>query len=371
MALNNLCRSLIVYGSYIPGGKNHNQLSDLPGEWLKGKILGCCQVSPDDLALGKTEIEAWVLHFSDCQAQMFTPEWDLQKRRLHQRWTTLDQRMGESWARYSMRWWPEGADPIVGQNGMRVLNIYVPLKNFPFLANQDDVPAPEDADNLELLWQRQKSGERHYDSCHFISLIKDSQERQWPELFGDLPNASSFLKKLHQLFQDHRLQNGSLLKFGESEFFGYVVPLERNRRSPEDLIELSRRKVSLYCELLALDDSEDAIAARKSFQTLKYEFVACLEDEETVNWDDPGVYALERIEDVYHSLLDFSIPWISSLSEACYGLTADKDIQAWLMNSWHRSSFDFSSVYELWKAGASFKIRSSQCLVYEVEGREA
>lgn len=141
MEPNNLCSSLIVYGSYGPGGKNHHIFSDLPGEWVKGKIVAT-KVGADEIAPGETEvIRAWAISFSDCNAKMFTPEWDEQRALLHERWQQLDCRMGEQWARGSRRWWPDKSKwwkpdrslPEVGKNGMIAVNIYLPVKNFPYL----------------------------------------------------------------------------------------------------------------------------------------------------------------------------------------------------------------------------------------------
>ncbi|MGH1542031.1 MAG: immunity 22 family protein [Arenicella sp.] len=133
MEPNNLCRSLIVYGSYAPGGVNHNIFSDLPGEWVKGKIVAAI-IGPDEIAPGETDItEAWMMTFSDCNAEMFTPEWDKQEALLHSRWQQLDHRMGEQWARDSRRWWPDESEPEIANNGMVVVNIYLPVKTFQYL----------------------------------------------------------------------------------------------------------------------------------------------------------------------------------------------------------------------------------------------
>jgi hypothetical protein len=133
MEPNNLCQTLIVYGSYAPGGSNHHLFSDIPGEWIQGKIVAT-SMGPDEIGPGENElITAWKITFSDCTAEMFTPDWDEQKKLLYDRWLLLDQRMGAGWARGSRRWWPAENEPVVGQNGMIVVNIYLPSRHFPYL----------------------------------------------------------------------------------------------------------------------------------------------------------------------------------------------------------------------------------------------
>ncbi len=83
MTPNNLCNSLIVYGSYAPGGPNHLVLADLPGEWRKGKIIAELIDPPDGIGPEEGDpTEAWVITFDDCHAEIFTPQWDAQKRLL-------------------------------------------------------------------------------------------------------------------------------------------------------------------------------------------------------------------------------------------------------------------------------------------------
>lgn len=150
MEPNNLCNTLITYGSYAPGGSNHHLFSDLPGEWIQGKILAT-SIATDEIGPGEGDIiEAWTITFSDCTAEMFTPEWEVQEKLLYDRWQELDRRIGAGWGRDSRRWWPSGSAPTVGQNGMIVVNIYLPLKHFPYLTSVEEPLKPFRQETLDI-----------------------------------------------------------------------------------------------------------------------------------------------------------------------------------------------------------------------------
>lgn len=134
MEPNNLCCSLIVYGFHAPGGEKHHVFSELPGEWLKGKVPAVSLDPTMNASVQAAYTEAWLIHFSDCNAKMFTPEWEQQKALLHNRWQELDCKLGAGWARNSIRWWPFESVPEVGKNGMLAVNIYLPLEKFPHLS---------------------------------------------------------------------------------------------------------------------------------------------------------------------------------------------------------------------------------------------
>jgi len=112
---NNLCCSLIVYGFHAPGGEKHHVFSELPGEWLKGKVPAVSLDPTMNASVQAAYTEAWLIHFSDCNAKMFTPEWEQQKALLHNRWQELDCKLGAGWARNSIRWWPFESVPEVGK----------------------------------------------------------------------------------------------------------------------------------------------------------------------------------------------------------------------------------------------------------------
>lgn len=150
MEPNSLCKTLITYGSYSPGGNKHHLLSDLPGEWVKGKLVAE-SIAVDVIGPSERDIiEAWKIEFSDCHAEMFTPEWDTQRELLYNRWRDLDQRFGTGWGRGSMRWWPKDAEPVVGQNGMIVVNVYLPLKYFPYLKSVEEPLKPFGQEVLDI-----------------------------------------------------------------------------------------------------------------------------------------------------------------------------------------------------------------------------
>jgi hypothetical protein len=150
MEPNNLCSSLIAYGSYAPGGNNHHLFSDLPGDWVRGRIVATA-IGNDELGPGERDmIEAWTIEFKDCTAEMFPPEWENQEKQLYDRWQELDRGIGAGWGRGSMRWWPANSDPIVGQNGMIVVNVYLPLNHFPYLTSVEEPLKPFRQEVLDI-----------------------------------------------------------------------------------------------------------------------------------------------------------------------------------------------------------------------------
>jgi len=165
-AVNNLCGSLIVYGTYAPGGPNHHIFSRLPGVWRKGMILASLPAPPDGIGCEEDqedqEVEAWVIEFSSSWSVVGTPEWDQEKRALYDQWMALDEAMGEDWARDTLRWWPEGSQPS-STEGMIVVNAYLPLKYFPRLRVRYDAPSPDESEDQFLMWNQVKTGERCYE----------------------------------------------------------------------------------------------------------------------------------------------------------------------------------------------------------------
>jgi hypothetical protein len=360
MTVNNACNTLIVYGSYVPGAENHSVFSTLPGEWKKGKILCGLIDPPDGIGPGENdEVEAWTIEFSDCQAELFTPEYEQQKRLLHDRWTALDRGMGHGWARSQSRWWPEGSDPVVGANGMIVVNIYVPLKNYPYLADQEDVPSPDEEDDLHGMWSQVKARSKRYDSSLFISLIKDATPDQYGELFGDLPGGDEFISKLLRFYRDHRKGSGNLLWDGESESFSlYVCPLEKHALTPDDLIDLVRADVANRAALLrtaGLDNEAESVEA------LTFAFGR---PHPAQSVDETAADALDQAEDIISESQVVDDHWIYCLAEACYGIAASYVLARWLMSHWYRVDFDFEPTYGIWKAGGGYEVSGDTCHVY-------
>lgn len=372
-APNNICRVLIVYGSYAPGGDNHELVSHLPGEWKKGKILANMIHPPDDIGPGEDhEIEAWTIQFSDCQAELFTAEWEAQERLLYERWTALDTAMGETWARDQRRWWPEGKEPVVAANGMIVVNIYLPLKNVPYLANRDDVPAPDEAHDIRRLWQQQKSGEKSYEEYEFIALIKDARVHELDSLFGDLTNAKPFIRKLKTFFQDHELHDGSvLLTPNQTGCYLYVCPLERNALPREKLLQLARDKIALLQGILRTEKKDkEAQAAADTLAGLTFEWGSAPGKNAEIDWDEPANGAMEIFGDLCLSLGPINEPWDTAIGEACYGIAASYELRSWFLSSWNDDQPDLGAVYEFWKAGGDFRFEDGKCIVYEVERRK-
>ncbi len=192
MEPNNICRALIVYGSYAPGGENHHLVADLPGKWQQGQILAT-QIGADELASGESDIvDAWMIEFSDCNAGMFTPEWEAQKILLLERWKQLDLRMGEQWARTTRRWWPEShaqkpSELEAGKNGMVVVNIYLPVKHFSYLPSAISTHQSFGLKTFDIWLGNFESSECHqsYFEEHYseddspISEFADDQYETW------------------------------------------------------------------------------------------------------------------------------------------------------------------------------------------------
>jgi hypothetical protein len=360
MAVNNICSTLIVYGSYVPGGKNHCIFSDLPGEWVKGKILCDLKQPPDGIGPGENqEVEAWTIEFSDCQAELFTPEWETQKRLLHKRWTGLDRTMGEGWARDQCRWWPAGSDPVVGKNGMIVVNIYVPLKFYPYLRNRDDMPSPDEQDDIFGMWHQVKAGKKRYERSLFLGLIKDAAPDQYAELFGDLPGGSEFIEKLSCFYHEHRKGSGNLLLDGESEYFSlYVCPLEKHAVAEDALIRLAKADVANRASLLRASGRHDEA---NSLESLTFSFGNPQSSESD---DSIAAGALEHAADIISGSRVIEDRWFNCLSEACYGIAASYDLANWLLSHWYSVLFDFEPAYGIWKADAVYEVVGSTCYVH-------
>lgn len=360
MTVNNVCKKLIVYGSYVPGAENHGVFSGLPGEWKKGKILCDLVDPPDDIGPGENdEVEAWTIEFSDCQAEMFTPEYDTEERLLYERWTVLDRAMGHGWARDQRRWWPEGSNPVVGKNGMIVVNIYVPLKNFPHLMDREDVPSPDEEDNLHGLWSEVKARTKRYDSSLFIAFIKDATPDQYTELFGDLPGGEEFIRKLRRFYHEHQKGSGNLLSDGDSEFFSlYVCPLEKHALAQDDLMDLVKVEVANRAALLRTSGFENEAV---SIETLNIEFGKPQPAEPV---DQRASDALAHAADIISESRVVNDHWIDCLTKACYGIAASYDLAHWLMSHWSAVDFDFEPTYGIWKAGGVYEVAGNTCHVY-------
>jgi hypothetical protein len=362
MKVNNVCSTLIAYGSYVPGAKNHSVFGGLPGKWKKGKILCDLLDPPDGIGPDENdEVEAWTIEFSDCQAELFTPEYEMEKRVLYDRWMALDRAMGHAWARDQRRWWPEESDPVAGENGMIVVNIYVPVKNFPYLMNRQDVPSPDEEDDLHGLWSQVKAGKKRYDWSVFIALIKDATPDQYSELFGDLPGGTEFIRKLHRFYQEHQKGSGNLLWDGESEFFSlYVCPLEKYALAQDDLIHLVKADVANHARYLrtAGFDNEAQSLEALTFESGK--------PPPAQSVDQTAAEALDHAKDIISTSMSVVVDdhWIYCLNEACYGIAACYDLAHWLMSHWYAVEGDFEPAYGIWKAGGRYEFVGDTCYVY-------
>jgi hypothetical protein len=356
MTVNNVCRTLIAFGSYVPGGEKHAVFSGLPGKWKKGKILCDLIDPPDSIGRGENdEIEAWTIEFSDCKAKLFTPEHETQERLLYERWMALDRAMGSDWARDQWRWWPKGRKPLAGKNGMIVVNIYVPLKNFPHLANREEVPSPDEEDDIHSLWTEVKAQRKRYADSLFYSLIKDATPDQYLELFGDLPGGTEFIRKLRLLYQEHQKGSGNLLWDGESEYFSlYVCPLEKHRLPQNDLMELVKADVANRAGLLRKGGFADEA---ETVESLTFAF------GKPQSGDQIAADALFHAADIIRRSRAIDSHWFWCLDEACYGIAASYELAGWLMSHWYDVEFDFEPAYRIWKAAGIYKVAGDTCYV--------
>lgn len=364
MALNNLCSALIVYGSFAPGGKNHAVFSRLPGTWQKGKFVASLISPPDGVGPGESDvIEAWMIKFNDCRAEMFTPEWEAQKGLLHDRWLALDVAMGEKWGRTQQRWWPDDCEPVAPHKMLNVVNIYLPIQHFPHLEVQDDVPSPDGKDDFPMLWQQVKRGKKRYDWSLFLGLIKDSRPGDFTSLFGDLRGGDEFIDRLNRLYADHMLSEGSILSKGECAFFLYAVPLVRNGLPPQELVGLARADIAQRVDLLR---QAQHTAEADTLSNLRFQLQP---PAKTSSGSEAALDALELVDDIVSDAKLCRDHWVDCLSEACYGIAASFELQSWLMMPWSGAKIDFEPAYALWKAGGAYRVVGDVCYVYEVERR--
>ncbi|RZS93573.1 hypothetical protein [Aquimarina brevivitae] len=368
MTKNNYCNSLIVYGSWAPGGKNHFLVEDLPGAWKKGVILAGHGSKGDDLHPGEAvKIEAWIIEFADCTAPLFSEEWEKQKVLLYERWTALDTKMGMHLVRTAHSWWPKKAKwwhkeikPIRGENGQQVVNMYVPIENFQYLKNLNDSPSPEDEDDIKKLWLQQCSGEKNYDTCQFISLIKDCTLQECKEMFSKLPNIDLFLDKLSNLYQDMAYNTGYLLKQTDDEFYLYVTPRPEQKINSTQASSLVKREINQRCLLL------EGQGLHKEADLLKNVTITIGEPPKatssTKHTEDAYEMATEIIQDATYTLNE---DWQYYLLEACYGITANYEVRDYLMGDFYGIDYDFSSNYKLWKGGWHYSIHENTCYLFQ------
>ncbi len=361
MTRNNVCNSLIVYGSWSPGGENHYLVSELPGEWKKGIMLVGGDSKRDDIQPGENKkTEAWIIEFSDCSAEMFTKEWEAQKLSLFDRWTELDIKMGSELERDQRSWWPEGQEPIRGKNGQLVVNVYLPIKNFSHLEKLYDTPRPEDENDIKKLWLQQLSGEKRYENHQFISLIKDFTFPECKEMFNKLPNIGSFLGKLSDLYDDMAYVSGYLLKQTNEGFYLYSVPKPEHVISSDQAVDIVKKDLQQKWAVLESkgNNTESALLKKVDFKVEKPP------QFESNNYDTEGAFeeVNELINDSSYSLGDH---WKYCLSEACYGIASNYAVRDFLMSDFYKINYDFDIPYQLWKGGWNYELHEATCYIFK------
>lgn len=359
MTRNNVCNSLIVYGSWCPGGENYHVVSDLPGEWRKGFILVGGHSKGDDIYSGEDmQIEAWIIQFSDGTAEMFTEEWEAQKRILFERWNQLDIEVGTELERDQTSWWPEGEKPIRGNDSQQVVNVYLPRKNFDYLKNIKDTPHPEDEYDSKKLWFQQLSGQKKYDDHEFIALIKDFTCQECQEMFATLPSVKPFLDKLSLLYQDMAYESGYLLKQTEEGFYLYAIPRPEHAITSTQAVDLVQKDIQQKCSLL---EQHEALSDAELLRKVTFQIGTPPEDEsDNYETEEALEEVNEMINEPSYSLKDH---WKYCLLEACYGIAANYAVRDFLMCSFYDIKYDFTIPYDLWKGGWSYKIHDTVCYI--------
>ncbi len=367
MTRNNICNSLIVYGSWAPGGKNHHLVQDLPGDWKKGIMLAGNGSSGDNLYPGENiKIESWIIKFSDCLAEMFTEEWEAQKVMLFDRWTELDAKMGRdlgrdqrSWWPKKVKWWHKENEPIRGKNGQQVINVYLPIQNFSHLKNLYDTPRPEDEKDIKKLWLQQLSGEKKYEVHQFISLIKDFTFPECREMFSTLPNIDPFLSKLSNLYNDMAYDSGYLLKQTNEGFHLYAIPIPEHVISSDEAIEIVKKDLQQKSNILEINgnNTKSALLKKVDFEVGKPPEI----ESNNYETEDAFEEVNELINEPSYNLKDH---WKYCLSEACYGIASNYAVRDFLMSDFYKINYDFNIPYQLWKGGWKYELHKATCYIF-------
>lgn len=358
MVQNNLCSSLIVYGSYAPGGTKHHLVSDLPGEWEKGFILGGRSTEGDQIYPGEElQVEAWLIKFEDCKALMFSEERFGQDIKLYNRWQQLDSAMDPHMGRTQRSWWPEASEPIRGKNGQQVVNIYLPIRIYPHLKSVLDSPHPEDRLNTKKLWSQQRRREKKYDPCEFTSLIKDATLEECIEMFDGLEGADSFLANLRKLFSDMAYDSGYLLKQEGKVTWFYALPKPEhllNREEAEALIRMDIEQKAAFLE------GEGQQSRAEQLRELEYSFKD-LPDSDG-KYGQKQLALIEANELLQDTMKMQDHDWLC-IREACYGIASNYTLPDYLLQSFSDATCNFEIPYRIWKGGYSYEIHANYCYI--------
>ncbi|KXX71078.1 hypothetical protein [Flammeovirga sp. SJP92] len=356
----NRAKRLVVYGEWAPKGKKHHLLNGIIGKWEKGIVQVGHGTIGDSIYSGSSQtIEAWGLLLEKDKLEMFTSEWRQQTVRLHEIWETLDQIMEPDLIRFKTDWWPKKADPIVGENGYEQANFYVSSSLNPQLKNLFDTPHPDIEDDIIKLWRQQLSGEKKYETCRFISLIKDSSFDECNDMFKNLPKVEPFLAKLKTFYEDMAYEDGYLLKKEGDQMFGYVIPKSENQISHSEVEVLVKNDISQKATLLK---NKRNLKGSKFLNGIMFKIEENPDDNLKNAW--PGDY-METINDILSSSIrnNNKQDWFYDVNEACYGIAANFTITNYLMSGYSRLKYDFDIPYLIWKGGWEYKIIDNTCYI--------
>lgn len=226
-----------------------------------------------------------------------------------------------------------------------------------------DKPTDADLDHPDRMWLDQLAGRRNFDPSAFMGLINDMSERDdWQAAFAGLPNGTGVVAKLSDFFARH--QGG--LRDHERRFL-YFHPLQRNALGKDRLIELAQRHVVELAAIAELAGAHELRERLSSLRTLWADETPQRDPMQQSNDFDIEIY--ETISDYLDSNKDVDAPWFYCLSEACYAIAANYDLQRYFMSDYYRIRFDYGACYELWIGGGKLFFDDDRCLVTQVERR--
>jgi hypothetical protein len=229
-----------------------------------------------------------------------------------------------------------------------------------------DKPTDADLEDPGRMWLDQLSGRRNFDPSSFMGFIKDLllfEREDWQGLFADLPNGAGFVAKLDDFFARHR---GGLT--GHDGWHLYFHPLQRNALEQDRLIALAQRHVA---ELARIAEIAGARKLRERLSSLAAVWIDGHPQHGSMPQESNGlgIEIYETIADFLESNNDVEAPWFYCLSEACYAMAANYDLQRHLLSDYYRIRFDYSACYELWVGGGKLFFDNGQCLVTAVQRR--
>ncbi len=197
----------------------------------------------------------------------------------------------------------------------------------------------------------------------FINDLLLFERDDWQVLFADLPNGAGFVAKLSDFFARHR--GGQR---GDNCWHLNFHPLQRNALEQNRLAELAQQHLG---ELARIAGLAGAHRLRERLSSLTAVWSDDEQQRNPVPQDssDLDIEVYETIGDFLGPSQDAQAPWFGCLKEACYAMTADRDLQRYFMSDYYHIRFDYRAYYELWIGGGWFSFDGDRCLVTAVKRR--